>query len=103
GKRAGWEGEWAGDLQPADPQGVRLDRDRRGPRRGPGGIGVLADLNPVIARSAATKQSPWVADTNGDCFVAQLLAMTFCRSSTDFLTPSSGGSIWSSCSIDRTS
>ena len=44
GQRAGREGQRPGHLQPADPAGVRLDRERRRPRRRHGRLGLFADL-----------------------------------------------------------
>ena len=44
GQRAGGEGERPRDLQPADPQGVRLDREGRRPRHRYGRQRLFADL-----------------------------------------------------------
>ena len=52
GQRGGGEGEWPGDLQPADPQGVRLDH--RGGRAGRGyaGVGVFGGVSDLIGATA---------------------------------------------------
>ena len=44
GERAGGEGERPRHLQPADPEGIRLDRKRGRSWRGQPGLGVFADL-----------------------------------------------------------
>ena len=44
GQRAGGDGERPRDLQPADPQGVRLDREGRRPRHRRGRQRLFADL-----------------------------------------------------------